>query len=86
MTTPNAYTPVNWDELNALPALTGLYGKEIIAEKTSEIQRLETSKMLQIITSAAPEQYTALINSKMPIAHQVYFIRVSSLISYLTET
>ena len=82
MTTPNAYTPVYWDELNVWPAPTRLYGKEILAEKTPEIQRLETSKMLQFITSATPEQYSTLITSKMPMAllikvpdmHMVRFI------------
>ena len=82
MTTPNAYTPVYWDELNSLPAPTGLYGKEILAEKTPEIQRLETSKMLQFITSATPDQYATLVTSKMPMAllikvpdtHMVRFI------------
>ena len=82
MTTPNAYTPIYWNKLNVSPALTGLYGKEILPGKTPEIQRLETTKMLQFITSATPDQYTALINSKMPMAllikvldtHMVRFI------------
>ena len=82
MTTPNVYTPVYWDKLTALPAPTRVYGKEILAEKTPEIQRLETSKMLQFITSATPEQYATLVTSKMPMAllievsdtHMVRFI------------
>ena len=82
MTTPTPYTPLYWDDLNALPAPTGLYGKEIFAEKTPEVQRLETAKMLQFITSATPEQYATLITSKMPMAllikvpdtHMVRFI------------
>ena len=82
MTIPTPYTPVYWDELNALQAPTGLYGKEIFAEKTPQIQRLETAKMLQFVTSATPEQYATLINFKMPMAllikvldtHMVRFI------------
>ena len=44
MSDTNEYTPVYWNDIEPLPALTGLYGKEIIAGKPLKSSVMKRSR------------------------------------------